>query len=235
MQFHQSWPPEAREYLSNAIQAHGGWHSWEKVESIHFKLKILRGALVFAKGLGRTFFAPETFRVSPKQRKVEFFYKNSTDIFENGKIIYSPEKKIIEDGRLIFKKTTIEQWYPEHAAYFFGYAWTNYISYPFILLNFELLSFKIYNNRAAIFKIRFPHNFHTHSREQTFYFNQEHMLYRHDYRARLAGPFVFGAHFTQEYVLSNDIQIGFIRKVRPRIGPLVLPTYGIYGEIEVLD
>lgn len=207
--------------------------AWEKLEKLQFQMKTFKGALVFVKGLGRTFFASRSIHVFPKQRKVEFLYEDHTDTFENGRIIYSRSKKQIENGRLLFRRTTFEQWYPQHAAYFFGYAWANYMSYPFILPNFELLNFKVHNNGSAAFKIRFPIDFHTHCQDQIFYFSQQKMLCRHDYRAELAGPLVFGAHFTQDYTQSQELQIGFIRKVRPRLGAVLLPIYGIFGEIEL--
>lgn len=88
MQYHSSWPIEAQEHFENTIKAHGGWNAWETLESFSFKLKYFRGALMFAKGLHRTFHTPQKMIVNPKKRQVDFIYGSHTDKFEDGKILY---------------------------------------------------------------------------------------------------------------------------------------------------
>lgn len=232
MNFHPSWSTEAKEYFNQVIEAHGGWAAWQKLQQIRFKLNEFRGGLVFVKGVGKTFFKPDEIISFPHRRRIDFVYGTHTDTFENGKLTYSPQKKVIEDGRSIFRKTTFEPWYPEHSTYFFGYAWANYTSYPFILLEHELLGCKIGTNKS-VFDIRFPENFHTHCRDQKFFFDKNKMLYCHDYKAPYAGPLVYGAHYTLDYVPVNGVQFALTRKVRPRAGPIVLPLYGIYGKFEI--
>lgn len=232
MQYHSSWPADAKEYFERAIHAHGGWTAWNAFTSLELKLEKFSGTLVLAKGLHRTFHAPDKLIVIPKKRQVNFVFRNHVDTFENGRITFSSEKKVIEDGRSLFKKTTLEQWYPEHAAYFFGYAWANYTSYPFILPEFELLSCSL-SPDVSFFEIKFPDSFHTHCPVQKFYFDHRHMLCRHDYRSELAGPLVYAAHFTTDYVEHQGLRIALIRKVRPRIGKLVLPVNGIYGKTQI--
>lgn len=231
MRFHASWSKEAKRYFTSVIQAHGGWDAWERVDSLSFRLKEFRGALVFAKGLHRTFHPPKELKIFPKKRRVEFSYDGHGDLFDDGRITFSPARTVVVNGRSLFKGSTFEQWRPEHAAYFFGYAWSNYLSYPFILPEFELLRFRI-GDDVSYFEIKFPENFHNHCRVQNFIFGPDHLLLRHDYHAELAGPLVYGAHVTEDYVSHQGLQLGIIRKVHPRIGRFALPIYGIYGEIE---
>lgn len=186
MNYHSSWNDKAKTYFENIIQAHGGWSAWDKFDNLKFKLNNFKGLLVYAKGLNRSFIAPIEIKVDPKERKTEFVYESHSNYFENGKVIFSAQKKTIENGRELFKKSTFEQWKPEHLIYFFGYAWTNYISYPFILPEFELLSYKIQNGILTQLEIKFPKNFHTHCQVQTFFFNQNNLLQKHNYRAEYA-------------------------------------------------
>jgi hypothetical protein len=230
MKYHSSWSESAIDSFEKAIVAHGGWSAWDKFETVTMKLKKFEGFLPFVKGLTKTFQAPTTIVVNPKTRRVEFDYDTHKDIFLDGNLTFSPEKKVIPDGRTIFKKTTFEKWTPGHSLYFFGYAWANYIGYPFILPQFELIEWQTAETTTS-FRIRFPDNFHTHSRVQKFYFNQNHFLSRHDYHADYAGSIFYAAHCTEGYEEKDGLRLSGIRKVRPRVGSIALPFYGIYAEL----
>lgn len=227
MTYHPTWSALAKKHFEQIISAHGGWSAWQNFQSLRFEFKKFEGFLLFSKGLHRSFETPSEIFVNPKAREVQMVYPTHTDSFQNGKLIFSTEKKVVADGRTLFTKSTFERWKPEHALYFFGYSVANYMSYPFILPQFELIE---YDDKASCFQIKFPKDFHTHCQIQDFYFNQQHLLSRHDYHAEYAGPFVYGAHFTEGYEPCHGIQISCIRKVRAKIGPLVLPIYGIYSE-----
>jgi hypothetical protein len=95
----------------------------------------------------------------------------------------------------------------------------------------ELLRYRRSDSTAS-FTIRFPQSFDTHCRVQTFYFNRDKLLHRHDYCAEVAGPFVYGAHFTEGYCEHQSLQSACVRKVRASLGSLVLPMNGIYGEVD---
>lgn len=231
--YHSSWSPEAVARFETAVAAHGGWDAWDRFEKVSLDLIEFRGLLPFVKGLGRTFEKPKTITVDPRKRIVEFAYETHSDFFFDGKLVYSPAKVEVADGRTIFKKMTFERWRPQHALYFFGYAWANYIGYPFILPPFELVTWKKTTEGSA-FRIRFPPSFHTHCPEQTFYFAGDGLLSRHDYRAVYAGPLVFGAHKTEGYRTAGGIQIALIRKVHERLGTLALPGYGIYARLGIV-
>jgi hypothetical protein len=229
--YHPTWQRPAIESFEKSIAAHGGWDTWETLQPIQLKLTKFEGLLPFLKGLGKTFQSPLEMKIDSRRRIVEFNYDSHIDTFNNGHLIYSPEKKEIPDGRTIFKKEVLEKWFPQHSLYFFGYAWANYIGYPFILPQFELLQWEV-GAKYSRFKIRFPENFHTHSRVQTFYFDSSHLLYRHDYHADYAGSIFYGAHYCSRYYMKNKLPVALLREVRPRLGSAILPGYGIYAELE---
>jgi len=170
MNYHPSWNPSAVEVFEKMILAHGGWEAWDKRLSVRLKLVHFDGFLVALKGLGKTFHAPKTLIIDPKNRKVIFEFASHADAFENGRLVFSPTHEQVADGRTLFKKHVFETWSPAHALYFFGYAWANYIGYPFILPQFELLNWDSRNTRSR-FQIKFPKEFHTHCQVQTFYFD----------------------------------------------------------------
>jgi len=230
--YHESWPATERASFETVIRAHGGWAAWDRFDRVRFRLRRFRGALVLAKGLGRTFSAPFAVTVEPKARRVAFHYEGHDDLFEDGKVTFGPDHATTSAGPGLFARRMLERWYPPQATYFFGYAWANYFSYPFILPRFELV--KSERRPAAwVLDLRFPVGFHTHCEVQRFHFDHDHMLRRHDYRAELAGPWVFGAHETADYTLFAGLQVARTRKVRARVGSVVLPIYGIYGELEL--
>ncbi len=231
MIYHNSWSEQAKNQFEKAVAAHGGWQAWNELASVRIKINKFTGFLQQLKGLGRTYEIPDSVIINPKSRRADFHYADHTDTFHDGRLVYSTRQVTVEDGRSLFTSTTFEQWQPQHALYFFGYATVNYLSYPFILPQFELLNFKT-TGSSHCYTIRFPGNFHTHCAIQTFYFDSENKLSRHDYHAPFAGPLVFGAHYTEGYVSHKGLQLAQIRKVRPRIGSLVLPLYGIYAEME---
>lgn len=232
MQYHSSWKKNEKEIFEKCITAHGGWTAWKALTKIEFKLDKFTGGLVFAKGLNRSFFNPTKIVAFPHQQRIDFIYPSHTDTYQGGEVTYSDLKVRIDNGRSIFTGRTLEKWLPEHAAYFFGYAWTNYISYPFILPQFELLDFTVIGENQ-IFKIKFSEGHRTHCKIQSFYFNKSNLLFRHDYRATLAGPFVYGAHFTHDYQEIYGIQFACTRVVNAKLGGVVTPMNGIYGKMSI--
>lgn len=232
MNYHESWSTTAKEAFEKTIAAHGGWAAWENFKTVDLRLKEFRGLLPYIKGLGVTFQSPLLMTIDPKKRYVEFSYENHKDSYQDGALIFSAQKKSASNGREIFKRSTFEKWHPQHGLYFFGYAWSNYIGYPFILPQFELLEWKS-KSSSSWFKIRFPESFHTHSQVQKFYFDRSHLLFRHDYHADVAGLIFYGAHFTEGYENHDGLKIACVRKVRPGIGHAVAPIYGIFARLEI--
>lgn len=229
--YHSSWSAEAKVEFEKCILAHGGWDAWNNFNNFTFSFKKFNGVLLFVKGLGRNFHTPDQITIIPKSKTAIFDYGYYSDQYKDGLLYIHDKDLTIIEGRQIFKQSTFEQWTPEHALYFFGSALVNYISYPFILPQFELLSFKV-NNYIRTFEIKFPESYRTHSIKQKFFFGEDDLLQKHTYRSRLAGPFVFGDHSTEDYKNFKGLMIAQTRKVRPRLGPCSLPAYGIYAELD---
>lgn len=228
--YHSSWSEEAISEFEKCITAHGGWSAWQKFDQFHFDFKKFSGVLLAVKGLNRSFVCPKRASVNPKTKSLIFDYDSHKDFYNDGALVYSKSNVIVKDGKELFSGTTFEQWSPAHSLYFFGYAVVNYTGYPFILPEHELLHFAKQNGHL-LFDIKFPDNFRTHCRVQRFYFDRRNLLVRHDYRAPLAGPLVYGAHETWDYKEYKGLQIPQTRKVKPRFSRWGLRPYGIYAEL----
>jgi hypothetical protein len=112
-------------------------------------------------------------------------------------------------------------WSPTDALYFFGYAWTTYINVPFILPTLKLLKeFEISDSQERWngLEVEFPNGFDTHSKVQTFYFDQTGLLRRNDYSAEIIGGWAMGAHYSEGYTEINHIQVALRRRVYVRLG-----------------
>lgn len=83
-------------------------------------------------------------------------------------------------------------WSNPRVAYFSGYTMWTYLTSPFILKRSGVVCSEIepwQENGETLRRlhVRFPDEIATHSTEQTFYFNKDGILYRHDYEVDIQG------------------------------------------------
>ena len=104
-------------------------------------------------------------------------------------------------------------------TYFAGYATWNYLTTPFLFLRpgfrFELLP--AIQAPAPLQRVRaeFPPDVPTHSRTQTFYFDEQRRLRRLDYTAEVVGRWACAAHFCETYRSFDGFQFPTSRRVWP--------------------
>jgi hypothetical protein len=107
------------------------------------------------------------------------------------------------------------------ALHFAGYALWNYFTTPFLLRRPEIRTRKLppwqENNESwQRLHTTFPPDLLTHSPEQTFYFDAEGLLKRHDYTALVFGNFAKAAHYSWRHKKVNGIPFPTRRRVFPR-------------------
>jgi hypothetical protein len=73
--------------------------------------------------------------------------------------------------------------------------------------------------------VTFPEGFHTHCREQTFYWDESGMLRRHDYSPDVVSPHANGIHLSTDHREVDGIVFPTRRAVVPR-GPGGRPMPG---------
>lgn len=122
------------------------------------------------------------------------------------KTAFTPDRIAIEtvDGRVVAERTNPREsfaghelttpWDPLHRAYFNGYALWTYLTTPFLLALpgvsvTEIESVLEKGEKWAGLRAQFPADIATHSTVQEFYFGDDHLLRRHDYRVDVAGGF----------------------------------------------
>jgi hypothetical protein len=232
-----TWPPTARAILDRACERHGGWGRWRRLEQIRLELGHFSGLLPSLKGLGRTFPAFRTATISPATG-VTIFHAfpddEATTIYERGAVrtLSRATGAVLADSprhRETFRGSRRRRrWSAIDAAYFFGYALAHYHSVPFTLgaSAFAGLRHGVVNGRRCdAIAVEFPAGVETHCRRQTFWFDSDGLLLRHDYVADVVGPTARGAHLWLEYREIDGWPIAMHRRVVARLGRMAIgPT-----------
>lgn len=216
-------------YLLNEIfEAHGGPHLWHSVHSITLRLQF--HGLAFALKFTKRGLIERNVQVYIHQCKVVFNDYPTigfTGVFENDSVYIKDSEgsktKIRTNCRNSFsylQKTFY--WNDLDLLYFAGYALWNYINLPF-LLGYEgvtINSFAEWNeNGETLYKLtaEFGDSIPTHCKQQSFYFNKDLLLVRHDYNPEIFSPHAKAAHYSWDHNNVDGIKIPFKRKVVPRM------------------
>jgi hypothetical protein len=105
------------------------------------------------------------------------------------------------------------RWDDLDLLYFAGYAMWNYLTFPFLLRHDGVEVSELGERRLAI---EFPDDFPAHSPRQTFYFDEDLMLRRHDYTARVFGPWARARHLSWDHREFGGLIFPTRRRVLPR-------------------
>jgi hypothetical protein len=238
------WSGAPRALLEVAIRRHGGWDAWQKHRVVSLRLTSLSGLVPRSKGVGRTFPIPSRIEVRPRERSATFFdypqpggrgtyTDGALALIDGGDVVVASDA----DPRPSFRGwRKLRRWRPIDALYFFGYALTHYHSLPFTLVDARPLALRpvrYQGRRLTGVEVELPSTLHTHSRRQTFYFEEDGLLRRHDYVADIVGFWARGAHFWSDYVTADGIQIARRRHVVARLGRRTLPFVALHADLMV--
>jgi hypothetical protein len=235
--FHHSWPEPAQTLVRRAIDRHGGWALWTRLEAVTVNLVALRGLLPWVKGYGRTFQLARSLTTFPKRVRTEFRDGSGTPcrvIFERGDMrLLDPATGRLQaespDHRRTFQgRRRARRWDALDAHYFFGYAWASYNALPFILPRLPFLgstSCRRRGERLEGVRVEHPAEAQVHCRRQAYYFDARGLLTRNDYVAEVVGGWAVGAHFWDDYTTVNGLPLPARRTVVRRVGRLALPFF----------
>jgi hypothetical protein len=211
--------------LAEVLAAHGGleqWHQFTKVSA-----QVVSGGFLWAmKGM--------PLDDSPRTMSSEFRRQwTRTEPFGNPDwhMIYEPHHLVIETqaGELIAEQYEPRAtfaghgwetpWTPLQLAYFNGYAMWTYYNLPFILAEpgFQLTEIAPLiqdGQNLRGLRVRFPKSIHTHSPEQSLYFDDSGLLRRQDYQVDVAGK-TPAAHLISDYVDVQGLKFPTKRRVHP--------------------
>ncbi|MCW5893687.1 MAG: hypothetical protein KIT14_24500 [bacterium] len=234
---HPSWTADARSVLDRACERHGGWTRWRALEHVRLGVAVLRGAIPWLKGAGRTFPVPRAVEVAPHARRASFarYPDDAHDgVFADGGVAIRARAGSALVATTPTPRTDAARhwrWTPLDALYFFGYALWHYHTLPFTLAAARLLV----RRRAGghdVLQVAFPPDVPTHSRRQTFWFAADGLLVRHDYHAEVVGRWARGAHLWRRHRDVDGIPIALERHVVPTVGDHTLPFPALHAELD---
>jgi hypothetical protein len=188
------------ELLNAVLDAHGGLERWRRFSQVRASI-VSGGELWGIKGLIQDP-APRQMTVALHREWASVQPFGSADHKTN----FTRDRIAIEnlDGRVVRERTNPREsfaghelttpWDALHRVYFNGYALWTYLTTPFLL---ALPGFSVSDiepmeengEKWAGLQARFPSEIASHSTRQEFYFGEDHLLRRHDYRVDVAGGF----------------------------------------------
>jgi hypothetical protein len=213
--------------IDRVIARHGGRNRWSAVEkiTIHAKTGGIALPLRFKFGVFKDYQAqirahePHVrIRPHPREGMQGIFSGNTVCIeTENGESVQQRH-----NARSVFSDMRHKIWWDHlDAIHFAGYALWNYMTTPFLLYRpeiqlQELPPWQENNETWQRLQAAFPPGVLTHSPEQTFYFDAEGLLKRHDYTALVFGNFAKAAHYSLNHKEIDGIPFPTRRRVFPR-------------------
>jgi hypothetical protein len=214
--------------LDSVIEAHGGLDRWRGFDRV--TATILGGGGLWAmKGIEQDPHPREmTVALHEEFASVTPFgnaeWRTS---FTPGRVAIETQSGVVVSERLDPRASFAGHvmntvWDPLHLAYFNGYALWTYLTTPFFMTmdGFEVREISPWQEGDETWRglrVRFPDEIASHSKEQEFYFGDDFLLRRHDYRVDVAGGFA-AAQYVGDIVDANGIKFPTKRRAYVR-GP----------------
>lgn len=203
--------------LTEVVRAHGGLDRWKRLTTLRASL-VTGGEFWAMKGLVQDP-APREMTVSLHEERASVHPFGAPD----QRTVFTPDRVAIEklDGRLVAERRNsgsafaghdlTTPWGPLDRAYFNGYALWTYLTTPFLftLPGFESVEIEPWqegDERWRVLRVTFPPGIVSHSAGQEFYFGEDNLLRRHDYRVDVAGGFD-AAQYVYDLVESDGIVV----------------------------
>ena len=213
--------------LDKVIERHGGLDRWSRVEKITFRAKSGGVALPlrFKFGAFKDYQA-QIFVHEPHVRIRPHPQAGMQGIFQGDAVRIETESgepvQERKNARSAFDGFRHKLWWDSlDAIHFAGYALWNYLTTPFLLCLpgvrvKEISPWAENSDSWQCLQAAFPPDLLTHSPEQTFYFDSQGLLRRHDYTARVFGDFAKAAHYSWDHQEFSGIPFPTRRRVFPR-------------------
>jgi hypothetical protein len=198
--------------LERTIEAHGGREAWHGREG--FEIEASAGGVAWPM---RTRRKPGSFRARlvterPWMEVFDYPEPGSTGVFEPDVVRIGDVER--RDPRAAFEKLRRQvHWDDLDLLYFAGYAWWNYMAFPFML---ERPGFEVEERPGRVLAVRFPDGFPTHSPEQLYHLDEQHRLVRHDYTAHVFGAWARAKHLSSEHRFFDGLLVPTKRRVYMR-------------------
>ena len=202
--------------LTAVLDAHGGLDTWRRFTRVEATV-VSGGALFERKGMPQDP-TPRRMTVAPQREWASVRPFGDAD----QKTDFTPERVAIEklDGAVVAVRDDPREsfdgheldtpWDPLQRAYFNGYALWTYLTSPFLLALPGFTATEIdpvEDNGRTLRGLQFslPSGYASHSTVQEFYFGDDLLLARHDYRVDIAGSFP-AVQYVSEFVEADGIR-----------------------------
>lgn len=236
----------AERLFQRVIDAHGGDERWHYARALQVDVRC--GGAALAARFQRNVYRGYRAVVDTRTPRVRF------TPFKGYHGMFTPERVWIETdhGEVRQERANPRQFFPSwrrhicwdamDVLYFGGYAMWNYLCTPF-LWHAEGIQLAVGDpwqeagETWQSLKIRFPANWPTHSSEQIFYIDDRGYIRRHDYTARVIGPYARAAHYSEDHRVFDGLVFPTRRRVYPRRSDnrsLPFPTL-IWIDIDHID
>ncbi|CAG2161149.1 hypothetical protein [Cupriavidus numazuensis] len=200
--------------LDKAIEAHGGWGRWQEIEGITADMSAV--GLWHLKGWPDVLKAVKV-EVDPHRQHAAyspFLKAGQIGLFEgNRTAIVTGDGAVVEEQQDTAQSfgghSLMTPWNVQQLIYFTGYAIWTYLTTPFLLRTpgFRLEEGEPWEESGEVWrrlKVEFPENIRSHSRQQSFYFDDRGLLRRHDYSVDIIGGSA-SANYTTEHKTFGGI------------------------------
>jgi hypothetical protein len=218
----------AGELVEKVVAAHGGAEAWRAIGEMRVHARS-SGLALGSKGAGRRFREYDLQVEMDRQRGVFWPYPRPgrRGVYEEGRVrVESDSGEVLaerEDQRPQYRRPRrLFYWDALDSLYFGGYAMWNYLNMPLLLMSPEIEvregdpwedpTGEVWDR----LEVTFPEGFHTHSPKQTFYFDQDGLLRRHDYTAEPFGSWANTAHLSTGHKQFDGVIVATDRRVVPR-------------------
>lgn len=234
--------------LGDVVKAHGGLDRWLAAGQLNVHHS--SGGFAFAAKLqGRTLSTRLAQISTNRQRTVFTSYPRPgrRGSFEQGVVqIETDGGSLLArrlDPRSDLRRLRHKLWWDKlDLLYFTGSALWTYLATPFIFATpgFEVHELESWRESGEVWRrlaVTFPAGYHTHSRQQVFYFGADGLLRRQDYTAEEFGKRAYAAHYCFDHREFGGLVFPTRRRVflrrpdgRPRPWPLL-----IWIDIQAVD
>jgi hypothetical protein len=218
--------------LDEVLEAHGGLERWRAARTIQARVRA-GGFLLRTRVPGNRF---ADYRLTVDVREplavMDPFPKaGHRGVFEGGAarieteagevVVSRDDPRAAFFGRAGLRRNL--RWDALDSTYFAGYAMWNYLTTPLLLTRdgVEVSEGDPWQEEGESWRrleASFPETLDTHSRRQSFYFDVQGRLRRHDYVAEVVGRWARAAHYCAEHAQAGGLVFPTHRWVHP-LGP----------------
>jgi hypothetical protein len=218
--------------LDEVLEAHGGLERWRAARTVRARVRS-GGLLIRTRVPGNRF---ADFRITvdvrePRAVMDPFPKAGRRGVFEGGAARIETEAGGViasrDDPRpAFFGRAGLRRnlrWDALDSTYFAGYAMWNYLTTPLLLTRdgVEVNEGEPWQEETESWRrleASFPETLDTHSRRQSFYFDAQGRLRRHDYIAEVVGRWARAAHYCADHAQAGGLVFPIRRWVHP-VGP----------------